>query len=38
MMGIAVLSVRMTSKCDPGKRTPRVKTSSRGRGRGEGYV
>ena len=34
MMGIAVLSLRMTSKCDLGKRTPRAKTSSSG----EGYV
>ena len=33
MMGIAVLSLRMTSMCDPGKRTPRAKTSSGGGGR-----
>ena len=33
MMSIAVLSLRMTSMCDPGKKTPRAKTSSGG---GEG--
>ena len=42
MMGIAVLSLRMTSMCDPGKRTPRAKTSSGGGGRevggGEGVM